>query len=319
MNPVTARELYEAAIRLGRSRDPRGEEALDLQLDQRRREYERLTGRDRLLYDTERLHNPFGDTRLAAGDFDRELRRVMVGIDLDVGEVALAHSLSQAGKPVDALIAHHASAIGGAVGSPEDTMNMQVAMLARVGVSHGRARRVVEPGYGLHARAVNYRLNQAADAAGMTLMTLHAPADACVYAYLHELAERERPETVGDLVELCDAQPEIAWFVERGLATEIAVGRPENALGCVFYGFYGGWLLSVDGLNALCDAGVGTFISVATTPEHNRLASRRGLNIVVAPHYACDAIGLNLLLDALMPGDVEYVETSNFVRVARTG
>lgn len=316
---MTARELYEAAIRLGRCKDPREDEALDQQLDDRRRKYEALTARDRLVYDRERLHNPFGDTRLAAGDFDRELSRVMVGIDLDVGEVALAHSLSQAGKPVDALIAHHASAIGGGVGSPEDTMNMQVAMLTRVGVSPGRARRAVEPGYGLHPRAVNYRINQAAEAAGIPLMTLHAPADACAYTYFHELAEREGPETLGDLVELCDAQPEIAWFVERGLATEIAVGKPGNALGRVFYGFYGGWLLSVEGLNALCDAGVGTFISVATTPEHNRLAAQRGLNIVVAPHYACDAIGLNLLFDALMPRQVEYVETSNFVRVARTG
>ncbi|MGD9519333.1 MAG: hypothetical protein AB7W28_07430 [Armatimonadota bacterium] len=314
---VTVRDFYEGAIAVGMRNDLRGEEALRRQLEHRREEYESLSGRERLMYDAERLRNPFGDTRLVAGDPDREIRRVMVGIDIDVAEVALAQALASVGRPVDLIVAHHASAIGGAVRSVEDTMNMQIAMMARVGVPEEHARKLVEAEYASRGIATNYRVTQAAEATGIALMTVHGPADASVHRYFDELLARRAPATVGALVDLCDGEPEVDWFVRRGLATEIVVGDRDAPLGLVYNGFFGGWLASPLCFKALCDAGIGTFISVATTNEHNEIGRQHRVNVLVVPHHAFDDIGMNLVFDELLPSDVDYVEVGNFVRVNR--
>ncbi len=49
-------------------------------------------------YDTEKLTNPYSDTRICAGDADTEIRGLLVGIDMEVGEVLLADRLAREGR-----------------------------------------------------------------------------------------------------------------------------------------------------------------------------------------------------------------------------
>ncbi|MFO7992380.1 MAG: NGG1p interacting factor NIF3, partial [Thermoplasmata archaeon] len=58
------KELYELAIKKGMEADPRGEEEVKKVIEDEKEEYEKLEGKDKEVYDTDRLFNPFYDSRL---------------------------------------------------------------------------------------------------------------------------------------------------------------------------------------------------------------------------------------------------------------
>jgi len=316
---MTLRELYEFAIKRGMELDPRGPEELRKWLDDLRERYEGLTGRERELFDTERLENPFGDTRIICGDPDTEITRAVLGIDIDAGEILLAEALRRRGEEVNAVIGHHTSGLGHAMASAEDTMWVQVHMMERVGVPRSRAESLVREDMKGRPRGSNYRIPQVAEALGIPLMTIHTPCDLHVYQYVYELLEERRPETVGDLVELICEWPEVQWLMERGTGPQIASGDARNHLGKTHVHFVGGWNPSLTAMEAMCEAGVETFLLMATSAQLNEVASKYRANLVVAPHYPADNVGINLFLDQVCArSPIEIIEASNFVRVERS-
>ncbi len=314
---MTLRELYQRSIEWGMELDPRGPEALRQQLQLVREEYEKLTGRARLLFDAERLNNPFGDTRIMCGDPDTELRRVIVGIDIDTPEVLLAEALRQRGEPVDAIIAHHASALS-AMTSAEDTMGVQVDMMVAHGVLRSRAETLVRQDIEGRPRPCDYRIVQVAEALDIPLMAVHTPADVHVYDFAHRQVAARQPRKVADLVEMVAEWPEVQWAIERGQEPKVAAGDGRNSIGKLHLHLTGGWNPSPACMQAMCEAGVETFLLVAATDALREVAEKYHASIVVVPHYPADNVGLNLLLDracALSP--IEVVQTGNFVRVVR--
>jgi len=315
---LTLRELYEFAIKRGMELDPRGPEELKAWMAKLAEEYEGLSGRERELFDTERLENPFGDTRIIGGDPDTEITRVVLGIDIDAGEILLAEALRQRGERVDAVIAHHTSGVGHAMASAEDTMWVQVDMMAKLGVPRSRAEGLVREDMKGRPRGSNYRIPQVAEALGIPLMTIHTPCDLHVYQHTHELLAERRPETVGDLVELVGEWPEVQWLMERGTGPEIAAGDARNHLGKVHAQFTGGWNPSPACMEAMCQVGVETFLLMASSAALEEVAAKYRASIVVAPHYPADNVGINLFLDHVCKvSPVEVVDASNFVRIER--
>jgi len=317
---VTVSELYQFSVDLCRGLDPRGDDALSARLAELAGEYGFLDGAARDAFDAARLTNPFGDTRIVCGAPEREVRRLICGIDIDATEVLLADRLADHGRPVDLVVAHHASAIGGALGSRRDTIWPQVKLLTDFGVPEHRAHKLVRRAAGAgEERSSNHKINQVAEALGMPLMTIHSPADILVHHEGQSLLSRRKPQTVGDLVALCDEWPEVRWLVSRGVGTRIAVGDEADPLGRVYACFYGGWNPTGEVVEALCDAGCGTLWVVATNEGLNEVARRRDLSVVVVPHHPADNVGLNLLWDRAMDrfGDFEIVPASNFVRFDR--
>ena len=317
---MTIRDLYEFAIERGLSMDPRGEAALRAHMESLRREYATLTGQAAALFEVERLRNPFGDTRLVWGDPDTEVRRIVCGIDIDGAELLLADRLRDKGRPVDLVMAHHASAQGGAVASRSDIYFAQVKMLTDFGVPEHLADKLIRPQAAATAqRSTNFRNNQIAAALGMPLMTIHAPADLYLYHEGYRVLREDQPQTVGDLVAISDSWPEVQWLIERGLGTTVAVGDLSNPLGKTYCCFYGGWNPTPEVFEALCDHGCGTLWVVDTGESLNEVARRRNVSLVVTPHMPADNCGINRLFDDAMTrfGDFEIVETSNFVRVDR--
>lgn len=77
---MTVRELYEFAIARGKALDPRGGDELDRQMQAVRAEYDGLDEATRRRFDPERFTNPFGDTRIACGDEDATVERLICGI-----------------------------------------------------------------------------------------------------------------------------------------------------------------------------------------------------------------------------------------------
>ena len=92
-------DMYEAAYRAGMAADPRGEEGVGRILAQARKDYDELPEAKRWEFDQERLVNPYADTRILYGDPKTEVSSILVGIDLEVGEVLLADRLREKGQP----------------------------------------------------------------------------------------------------------------------------------------------------------------------------------------------------------------------------
>ncbi len=317
---MTLGELYQAAIGIGMESDPRGKDALKRQMQQLAEQYEQMSEREKRLFDTERLTNPFGDSRIAYGDPDTELNRVIIGIDIDGSELLLAAELGREGKPVDAVLAHHASAIAGGVGSAHDTAIPQLAMAVEAGVPEPRVWKLIQEVVGKEETSWNLRVLQIAEALQMPLMCLHSPADACLYELMRNQIALEEPETVGEILDLVTALPECEWLIDKVRhAPSIDAGDAKAPVGKVYMCLYGGWNPTPALFEELCKAGVGTFIVVASTNEFRELANKYGASIVVIPHYPADNAGYNIMLDRIMPdGDeFEIVETSNYMRWRR--
>jgi len=317
---MTLGELYQAAIGIGMETDPRGRDALQRQMQQLAKQYEQMGEPEKRLFDTERLTNPFGDSRIAYGDADTELNRVIIGIDIGRSELLLASELTRRGKAVDAVLAHHASAIAGGVGSVHDTAIPQVAMAVEAGVPEPRVWKLIQDVVGKEDSSWNLRILQIAEALEMPLMCLHSPADACLYELIGNQIALEEPETVGDILALVTALPECEWLIDKVRhAPSIDAGDAKAPVGKIYMCLYGGWNPTPALFEELCKAGVGTFIVVASTNEFRELANKYGASIVVIPHYPADNAGFNIMLDRIMPdGDeFEIVETSNYMRCRR--
>lgn len=314
---MTIRELYDLSIQWGMELDPRGPEALREQLQRSREEYEKLEGRRKTLFDAERLNNPFGDTRIMCGDPDTEIGRVVLGIDIDTPEILLAEALRRRGERLDAVIGHHASAMS-AMTSAEDTMGVQVEMMVGDGVLRSRAESLVRADLKGRPRPFNYRIVQMAEALGVPLMTIHTPADLHAYDFAHRQVAEQQPRKVGDLVEMIAQWPEVQWAIERGEEPKVAAGDAANTIGKLHIHFTGGWNPTPACMEAMCEAGVETYVLMASSAPLEEVANKYHASIVVAPHYPADNVGINLLLDrACAISPVEVVDSSNYVRVRR--
>jgi hypothetical protein len=317
---MTIRDLYDFAIERAFALDPRGEETIRAQMADLQREYDALTGQARVMFEVERLRNPFGDTRMLVGDPATEVRRLLCGINITGAEILLADRLRDHGKPVDLVVGHHTSPLGGGCGSREDIYLGQRGMLTEFGVPKHLADKLLRPAMTVaEQRSSDYTANQIAEALGLPLMTIHGPADLYLYHEGGRVLREEQPQTVGDLLAISDRWPEVQWLIARGVATQIAVGDPQNPLGRVYYVFYGGWNPTPEVFEAICDAGCGTLWVVGTNDALNEVARKRNVSIVVTPHMPADNLGLNMLFDEAMTrfGEFEIVATSNYVRVER--
>lgn len=100
---MTLREIYNLAIELGMETDPRSQIQLKSILEKNKQKFEGLKPEERFEFDKEKLTNPYDDSRLLYEGTKKDLKRVMVGIDIEPAEVVLAKILNN----IDAIISHH--------------------------------------------------------------------------------------------------------------------------------------------------------------------------------------------------------------------
>ena len=104
---MTLKEIYLKAIKTGIDNDPRGRETVLKGLEVLEKEYSDMKPAEKDFFDTESLKNPYSDSRILNGDSDADIKNILVGIDIEVGEVVLADSLKNKGKGIDLIMAHH--------------------------------------------------------------------------------------------------------------------------------------------------------------------------------------------------------------------
>ena len=223
--------LYRKAVSVGIANDPRGPDAVRRILDDERKKSEKLKDDERDAWDADRLFNPYADTRLLAGDPAAEVRKLIVGIDMDAAEVLLAHTLNRdRAAGIDLVVAHHPQGV--ALAQLPDVMRVQSDMLAAYGVNISVAEQLMDKRIGeVERRVLPANHNRAVDAArllGLPMMCLHTPADNCVNTHLAALFEREKPARLKDLVDLLKRIPEYRAAVRRMAGPKIVSGA-ENA------------------------------------------------------------------------------------------
>jgi len=311
--------LYRRAVAIGMSRDPRGQSEVGKILDDEQARFKKLAGDDLEVYDRDRLFNPYADTRVLFGSPETEVRRALVGIDMEVGEVLLAHTLRKdLGKPVDLIIAHHPE--GYALAQLHDVMKLQTDLLASYGVNVSVAEQLMEKRIGeIERRLLPVNHNRAVDAArllGIPMMCVHTPADNCVTTYLRDLFEREKPQRIRDLLGLLKRIPEYRRAARLAAGSKVVSGSENARCGRIYVDMTGG----TEGPKTIFEqqavSGVSTIVGMHLSEEALENAKKANLNVVIAGHVSSDTLGLNLLFDDLeQEGSLEILAVSGFVRI----
>lgn len=320
---MTLGELYRKAVEAGIKVDPRGKKGIERVLKEEKKTYQALKGVEKDIFDTERLSNPYADTRILVGDSDTEINSLLVGIDMEVGEVLLAHAINQSGgQRVDAILSHHPE--GRAYASFYRVMGVQADILNRFGVPINVAEGMLAPRMQEVARKVmpaNH--NRAVDAArllGIAMLCCHTVADNHVADYLQKLFDKKKPTTVGDTIDLLLTIPEYRKAAADGAGPTVLNGKKDNRAGKIFVDMTGGTEGSKDALGKLVEAGVGTLVGMHLSEDHRKEAEKHFLNVVIAGHIASDNLGVNLLLDNILDGaDYQVLACSGFQRITRKG
>lgn len=314
------RDIYNLAIEMGINNDPRGEEEVKKILKKNKKRYEDLKEDEKDEYDKDKFFNPYSDTRVLFGDMDQDVKRVLVGIDMEVGEVLLADRLSEKGKQIDLIIAHHPE--GRAMSALHEVMHLQEDILAQYGVPINVAESIMAPRIGEVRRGIlPLNHNRAVDAAkllGYSFMCMHTPADNCVVNYLQKKIDKEQPETLGDIIKLLKEEPEYKEAVKYNAGPTIVVGSKERRAGKVLVDMTGGTSGSEDAYNKLQQAGVGTLVVMHIGEKHRKEAEKNHINVIIAGHMASDSLGMNLILDKFEEQGVEVIATAGLLRHRRS-
>ena len=313
-------EIYRIAVRKGIEKDPRSRKVINAALARQSKEFRKLKGVDKKAFDRERLVNPYADTRILYGDPGRDIRSIIVGIDMEAPEILTADRLNARGEGIDLVVAHHPE--GGAWARFHDVMHLQEAMLEKLGISAEVAKRLLAERIGEVERAVSganhFRSVDVARLLDIPYMCIHTPADNHVADYLQRMFDKAKPRKLSDVVTMLKKIPEYADGAAKNAGPWILTGEPKKAAGKVFVDMTGGTEGSKKVFGRLSQAGVGTIVAMHFSEEHFKRAKEEGLNVVIAGHIASDALGLNLLLDQIEKTEkLRVVCCSGFVRIRR--
>ena len=314
------RELYQKAIDTGISSDPRGREAAVRDLERMEREYAELKPKSKEFFDTESLINPYADSRILNGSGEEDVGTILVGIDIEVGEVLLCESLKNRGDAVDLIVSHHPE--GMAFANLYSVMYMQSDILSRYGVPINIAEDLMEQ----RVREVERRImplnhTRAVDSArllGIPFMCLHTPADNMVATFLQRSFEDKKPYLLSDIIDFLRSLPEYREAARNGSGPKVLLGAENRKAGRIFVDMTGGTEGSKDIFQSLSVTGVNTLVVMHLSEEHRKEAEKNHMNVVVAGHIASDNLGLNLLLDQVLKGsEIKVLACSGFLRVGR--
>jgi putative NIF3 family GTP cyclohydrolase 1 type 2 len=314
-------QLYKRAISVGIAHDQRGKREINRILKEEKERYEGLKKDQKKDYDRDRLFNPFSDTRILHGAPETEVRKVIVGIDMEVGEILVAHQLNRdLDKKIDLVIGHHPE--GYALAGLFDVMRLQSDLLTRYGVNLSVAEKIMETRISeVERRLLPANHNRSVDAAralGIPMLCIHTPADNCVTMFLKRLFEKEKPYRLKNLIKLLSDIPEYRKSARMQAPPKIVNGSEASRCGKIYVDMTGGTEGSKDVFANLAASGISTVVGMHISESHLESAKKSNLNVVIAGHVSSDVLGLNLLFDEIeKEGRLDFIGISGFERTRR--
>ena len=195
---MTIQDIYKVAVQKGIEADFRPLERIEKVLERNKRKYEKLAGDEKIEFDKESLTNPYSDSRILHVADDKEIKKVLVGIDIDTAEILLAKQLGD----IDLVISHHP--MGRALADLHEVMELQADVLNQYGVPINVAEQMLHERISEVARGINPKNHwQAIDAAkllGVNLMCMHTVADNNAAMFLRREVEAKNPERLEELM-----------------------------------------------------------------------------------------------------------------------
>ncbi|MCM8797139.1 MAG: Nif3-like dinuclear metal center hexameric protein [Candidatus Omnitrophica bacterium] len=288
------RHLYEQVIKLGAECDPR-------------RQKSKITF--------------YPDTAILYGTGAREVKRVLIGIDIEVAELLLADRIrSRSG--LDLVISHHPE--GWAYASLYKVMQLQVDVLNKAGIPHTVAQKFLDERKDEVLRrllpANHTRTVDAARLLDIPFICVHTPADNHAFWFMQRLLNKARPKKVKDILDLLLTLPEYIQARKESGGPQIILGNPNREAGKILVEMTGGTEGPKDIFDKLYKAGIRTLVSMHLSEEHFKKVKDANLNVVIAGHISSDTLGLNLLIDRLEKRANERLEVigcSGFRRFSR--
>jgi len=319
---MNLRQLYDRAIAIGMENDPRGRETILRDLEAKKKDYDALKEDEKGVFDPETLRHPYADSRMLNGTGEEEITGILVGIDIEVGELLLFDRLKEKGMKVDLVAAHHPG--GRAYAKLYDVMRMQSDILHRYGIPISTAEDLMEGSIKEVERKllpVNHtRTVDAARLLGIPFICLHTPADNMVATYLQGRFDEEKPYTIADVMDILKGIFEYREAARNGAGPQILIGSQKRKAGRIFVDMTGGTEGSKEIFESMASSGINTVVAMHLSEEHRKEAEKNHLNVVIAGHISSDSLGLNLLLDELVRGiaaPFEISECSGFRRFSR--
>lgn len=313
---MKVQEIYNLAVEKGIEADFRGRKFIDKILARRKEKYDKLSPQEKAEFDLESLTNPYSDTRVLNVAEDKEVKKVLVGIDIEPAEILLAKELGS----IDLIISHHP--LGKGLANLHEVMDLQCDILNYYGVPINIAEGLMRERISEVARGVNscnhQRTVDTAKLLGFNLMCLHTVCDNLAASFLRENIEKKSPERLEDLMRLLKEVPEYKQAMNFGAGPKIFVGSEENRCGKIaLTEVTGGAEGSPKLYEKMAQAGIGTVVGMHVSEEHKKEAEAANINVVIAGHMSSDSIGMNLFLDELEKRGVEIIPCSGLIRVSR--
>jgi putative NIF3 family GTP cyclohydrolase 1 type 2 len=312
------KEIYNLAINKAIDFDFRGREAVEELMDRKKTKYEKLSEEERLSFDKEALVNPYLDSRILNISEDKEIKKILVGIDIAPAEILLAKEIGS----IDLIISHHP--LGKALASLHEVMALQCDVLNKYGVPINIAEGLMKKRISEVARGINglnhQRTVDASKLLGFNLMCLHTACDNLAAGFLKEKIEEKEKELVRieDLMNFFKKIPEYKVAIELGAGPKIFVGNKENRCGKIALTEITGGTEGAPKLyEKMAIAGIGTVVGMHISEEHKKEAEAANLNVVIAGHMSSDSLGVNLLLDELEEKGIEIIPCSGLIRISR--
>lgn len=263
----------------------------------------------------------YGDTAILHGSPDTQVKKILLGIDIEVAELLLADRIRQR-QGLDLVIGHHPEGI--AYARLHEVMQIQVDVLERIGVDRNTAQKMLDQRKSEVARRIlpqnHTRPVDAARILDLPFMCMHTPADNHAFSFIKGLMDKERPKTVQDIVEILKGIPEYKEAAKHNAGPSIIVGNPRRNVGKVLVEMTGGTEGPKDIFDKLYKAGVRTLVSMHLSEDHFKKVLDANLNVVIAGHISSDNLGINLLLDRIekeAKQRFQVISCSGFNRITR--
>jgi len=312
--------FYQEVIKRGIEADVRGRKTIESILNGKKKAYEKLAKEEKEYFDVESLSNPFSDSRILWGRPDSNIKSIIVGIDVDAGELLIVDRMKEQGKKIDLVVSHHPQ--GRAYASFYDVMDVQVDIFSKEGVSLSTSENLLRERKGEVERRVSAanhsRSIDAARLLDINFLCMHTPCDNLAYDLLRKTMDKSRPKDLGEIMDILLAIPEYKDAAKSNNPPKIAVGCRKSRCNKIHLEFTGGTEGPQNIYKELASQGVDTIIAMHQSEDHVKKCKEFNINVIFASHIASDSIGLNIMLDFLEKKEKMTVyEFSGFRRFRR--
>jgi putative NIF3 family GTP cyclohydrolase 1 type 2 len=278
-----------------------------------------MSSEDKQFFDSNKLDNPFLDSQILVNDGTTKVKRILAGIDILSSEILLASQLSERGKTIDLVIAHHPQ--GKALAYLHEVMDMQTDIYEASGIPVHIAEKIIDE----RAREVErglQRLNhyepvRVAELLGVNFINTHTITDNLVNKFLTEYLDKKAPETIGELLRVLLELPEYQEAKRMGVGPMIISGNAKHRTGKILVEMTGGTNPSAKVYEELSHYGISTVVGMHMQDTSIQKSNEVLLNVVLAGHMSSDSLGMNLFLDELEKKGIDIVPCGGLIRVSR--